>query len=195
MCGSVRRVNLPRIRVGYRRDLCVAAVVVAVTACACSDTHAKGKVNAPASTVQSSAAVTSSTAPLSVPPPTSRYGTLYLQILGPADVATGTFFTKLKALKSSATGADAQQIATPAADAIDTADQQLRRVSWPHAVAPAVTALVLDDTRLVADLRILHTLGHVTTGTWKTRFEHDVAAVSAQVQVVVTDLQQPIATK
>jgi len=142
--------------------------------------------------VPSSSAVTSSTAPLTVPTSApSQYGSLYLQILGPADVATGTFFSKLKALPSSATGADAQRIATPAAAAIDTADQQLLRVSWPHAVADAVTALVLVDTRLVGDLRILHTLSHVTTGTWKSRFEHDVAAVSAQVAVVVTDLQRP----
>jgi hypothetical protein len=168
--------------------------VVAVTVCACSDGHSK--VNAPASTAPSSAIVTSSTVPPSVPPPaTSQYGTLYLQILGPADAASGTFFTKLKALPSSATGADAERIASPAAAAIDTADQQLLHVSWPHAVASAVTALVLDDARLVADLRILHTLSHVTTGTWKNRFEHDVAAVSAQVKVVVTDLQRPIATK
>jgi len=167
--------------------------VVAVTVCACSDGHSK--VTA-ASTVPSSAAVTSSTVPPSVPPPaTSRYGTLYLQILGPADAASGAFFTKLKALPSSATGADAQRIATPAAAAIDTADRQLLRVSWPPAVAPAVTALVLDDVRLVADLRILHTLAHVTTGTWKNQFEHDVGAVSAQVNIVVTDLQRPMPTK
>jgi hypothetical protein len=179
-----------RPRVGWRRDVWVATVVIAVTACACSDGHSK--LNATASTAPPTAAVSSSTVP---PPGTSQYGTLYLQILGPADVASGTFFTKLKALKSSATGADAQRIATPAAVAIETADQQLLHVSWPHTVAPAVAALVLDDARLVADLRILHTLSHVTTGSWKSRFEHDVAAVSAQVQVVVTELQRPIATK
>ncbi|MGO9875018.1 MAG: hypothetical protein ACLPVY_14585 [Acidimicrobiia bacterium] len=125
----------------------------------------------------------------------SRYATLYLQILGPADEASGKFFSALKALPANATGAQAQRIATPAADAISTADQRLLQVSWPPDVASAVSALVLVDARLVEDLGDLGPLSYVTSGGWKSRFERDVSAVSTQVAVVVSDLQRPIATK
>lgn len=180
----------------------VAAVVVGAIVSACSADH-PSKVNAATSTAPStvtspvtstdasSSTVTSSSS--SAAP--SRYATLYLQILGPADQASGTFFTALKALPKSATGADGERIATPAADAIDTADQQLRQVSWPRGVAPAINALVLVDTRLVGALRDLATLRYVTSGSWKSRFEQDVSAVSARVAIVVADLQQPVATK
>jgi len=125
----------------------------------------------------------------------SKYATMYLQILGPADEASGKFFSALKALPANATGAQAQTIATPAAQAISTADQRLLRVSWPHDVASAVRALVLVDARLVGDLSDLGPLSHVTSGGWKSRFERDVSAVSTHVTVVVSDLQRPIATK
>ena len=126
--------------------------------------------------------VTATTAP-------SRFETIYLQTLGPADAATGRFFTALKALPSTATGADAQNLATKAANAIEAADRALKRVAWPGKVADEVTTLVRVDSRLVADLRNVGTQSRVTSGSWKTKFQGDVATVAQQVSVVVAALR------
>lgn len=179
-----------------RRGLLVVAALVAVVVCAGCDSAAKAKVapSATTATTASSASTPSST-PVVGTSAQSKYAALYLQILGPADEASGKFFSALKALPANATGAQAQTIATPAAEAISTADQRLSRVSWPHDVASAVGALILVDARLVGDLGDLGPLSHVTSGGWNSRFERDVSAVSTRVAVVVSDLQRPIATK
>src|SRR6185369_9818642 len=90
-----------------------------------------------ACTTDSSKATLSSSPPTSAGAPTSPpatsatptpLATLYLRILGPADAASGKFFTALKALPATATGADAAKSAFAAADAIERADRQLREV-------------------------------------------------------------------
>jgi hypothetical protein len=112
-----------------------------------------------------------------------------MQILGPADAATGKFFTALKSLPSTATGADAQTVATPAADAIVAADRQLNALSWPGKVALDVKALVVADAQLIRDLRALAAQPRVTSGPWRRQFEHDVGNVSKYVSIVRADLE------
>src|SRR5258706_14442137 len=121
--------------------------------------------------------------------PPSRFTTQYLQILGPADAATGKFFTALKSLPPTATGADAQKIATPAADAIAAADRQLNAVSWPDKVALDVKALVVVDAQLIRDLRGLAPQPRLTSGSWRSQFERDVGNVSKYVSIIRADLE------
>jgi hypothetical protein len=165
----------------------LAVALGALIAAGCSNGLPKATPASPTTRTSLSERTTLGTAPTTTMP--SKYATLYLQILGPADQASGAFFTALKKLPSTATGTDAATIATPAADAIDLADRQLLEVSWPSAVADDVQRLVLDDTRLVADLRDVAKQNRVTTGSWKNHFEADVTKVTAQVNVVVTELQ------
>jgi hypothetical protein len=119
--------------------------------------------------------------------PPSRFATLYMQILGPADAATGKFFAGLKSLPSTAMGADAQKIATP--DAIAAADRRLTAVSWPGKVALDVKALVLADAQLVRDLRGIAAQHRVTSGPWRSQFERDVGNVSKYVTIIRADLE------
>ena len=121
--------------------------------------------------------------------PPSKFATQYMQILGPADAATGKFFAALKSLPSTATGAEAQKIATPAANAIAAADRHLTAVSWPGKVALDVKALVRADTQLIRDLRSLAAQRRVTSGPWRSGFERDVGNVSKYVSIIRTDLE------
>jgi hypothetical protein len=159
------------------------AVIAVTMAAACSDSAPKAtspsSVSAPAG-----GAATTTTEP-------SKFASLYLQILGPADAATGKFFAAITSLPNTATGADAQKIATPAADAIDAADRRLLGVAWPGKVAADVRALVIADAQLVGDLRNLAPQPTVTSGAWKDKFEADVAKVTSGVNVVHADLQNP----
>jgi hypothetical protein len=156
----------------------LAIALVAATTTACDSGTPKVT---PTAAVSTGAASTTTAA--------SEFATRYLQILGPADVASGKFFAALKKLPSNATGADAQKIATPAADAIYAADQRLLAVTWPANIAGEVKKLVLADAQLVSDLRDVGKQPHVTSGTWKPQFESDVAKVNNQVSVVVADLR------
>jgi hypothetical protein len=135
---------------------------------------------------------TSAWAPTS-PPATSAAPTplasLYLRILGPADAASGKFFTALKALPATATGADAEKSALPAADAIERANRQLRGVKWPGKLGRDIPALVSANEALVIDLRSLGPQKSVTTGAWTTRFERDVRAVFNRATAVQTDFR------
>jgi len=176
--------RLVRERAGWAtsaRFLGVALLAVTMAA-ACSD-------SAPKATPPSSARAPASAATTTTEP--SKFASLYLQILGPADAATGKFFAAITTLPNTATGADAQKLATPAADAIDAADQRLLRVTWPAKVARDVRALVSANARLVADLRNLAPQPTVTSGAWKDTFEADVAKVTSSVNVVHADLQNP----
>lgn len=165
------------------RERLLGVAVLAVTmAAACSD-------SAPNTTPPSSARAPASAATTTTEH--SKFASLYLQILGPADAATGKFFTAITTLPNTATGADAQKIATPAADAIDAADRRLLGVAWPGRVAADVRALVVADARLVGDLRNLAPQPSITSGAWKDRFEADVAKVTSCVNVVHADLQNP----
>lgn len=146
----------------------------------------------------SAGASTSASAPTGTATTTtapSKFARLYLQILGPADAATGQFFAALKALPNTATGADAQKIATPAADAIDAADHRLLRVTWPGKVARDVNALILANAQLVRDLRNLAPQPSVTSGTWKIQFESDVGKVTNLVNRIHADLTAPNTSK
>jgi hypothetical protein len=156
-------------------DLAVLAILAVTMAAACSN-------STPKATPPTGAANTPTTAP-------SKFASVYLQILGPADTATGKFFAAITTLPNTATGADAQKLATPAADAIDAADQRLLRVTWPAKVARDVRALVFANAQLVADLRNLAPQPTVTSGAWKDTFEADVAKVTSCVNVVHADLQ------
>ncbi len=176
-----------------RRGLLIPVTVVALIAAGCSSGAAKTAPASPSTSMPPSGSTTAGTSPNATMP--SKFATLYLNILGPADQASGSFFTALEKLPSTATGADAKKIATPAADAIDIADRQLLAVSWPGDVADNVRRLVLFDTRLVADLRDVANQNRVTSGRWKNQFEADVANVTAQVNVVVAELRTPTASK
>ena len=170
----------------------LAIALVAATAAACDS--GTPKVTPTSTTVTTStAAVSTGTATTTTA--ASEFATRYLQILGPADVASGTFFAALEKLPSNATGADAQKMATPAADAIDAADQKLLAVTWPTSIAGEVKKLVLADAQLVRDLRNVGKKQHVTSGNWKRQFESDVARVTNQVSVVVADLRAPTTTR
>ena len=158
------------------------AVVAVTMAASCSD-------SAPKATPPSSARAPASAATTTTEP--SKFASLYLQILGPADAATGKFFAAIATLPNTATGADAQKIATPAADAIDAADRQLLAAVWPGKVAADVRALVVADAQLVGDLRNLAPQPTVTSGAWKDKFEADVAQVTSCANVVHADLQNP----
>jgi hypothetical protein len=158
------------------------AVVAVTMAASCSD-------SAPKATPPSSARAPAGAATTTTEP--SKFASLYLQILGPADAATGKFFAAIATLPNTATGADAQKIATPAADAIDAADRQLLAAVWPGKVAADVRALVVADAQLVGDLRNLAPQPKVTSGAWKDKFEADVAQVTSRVNVVHADLQNP----
>jgi hypothetical protein len=127
--------------------------------------------------------------------PPSKLATQYMQILGPADAATGKFFAALKSLPATATGVEAQKIATPAADAIAAADRQLVAVSWPGKVAADVKALVLADAQLVRDLRDLAAQRRVASGPWRSQFERDVGEVSKHVGIVRADLETASTSK
>ena len=176
--------RLVRERAGWATSArCLGVALLAVTmAAACSD--AAPKATPPPSTRAPAGAATTTTEP-------SKFASLYLQILGPADAATGKFFTAITSLPNTATGADAQKIATPAADAIDAADRRLLGVAWPGKVAADVRALVVADAQLVGDLRNLAPQPRVTSGAWKDKFEADVAKVTSCVNVVHADLQNP----
>jgi hypothetical protein len=160
------------------------AVLSAAAVAACSGATSK---TTPGSTASSS--------PVSVPagPTTSvsPFADRYAQILGPADAATGAFFSGLKALPTNATGADALKIASPAADAIDAADRGLRGISWPANASRDIHALETANARLVADLRSLGTQPRVSSGPWRTRFEADVRQISQYVSAIRTDLNGP----
>ena len=121
----------------------------------------------------------------------SPFANLYAQILGPADAATGAFFTALEALPKTATGADALKPASRAANAIDAADRGLRGVSWPANVSGDIHALVTANARLVADLRGVGTQPRMSSGPWRTRFEGDVRQISQYVSALRTDLNTP----
>jgi hypothetical protein len=181
---SRRERTTTRARTGGRIALTVVVVGAMTGACSSSATKATPTTAAGVtpSTAGSVGATTSTTTP-------SAFATRYLQILGPADAATGTFFTALKALPITATGADAQKLATPAANAIDKADQQLLRVPWPVNVTGAVRALVAADTRLVGDLRDVGAQKLLTSGGWKNQFERDVTSVSGRVSTLVAALR------
>jgi hypothetical protein len=173
-------------RDGNRKIRRLVAVGLAVTmAGACARGSSKSAPTSPERTSTSASAPTGAATPTTAP---SKFASLYLLILGPADAATGKFFTALKALPNTATGADAQKIATPAADAIDAADHRLLQVTWPGKVAGDVNALIRANTQLVRDLRNLAPQPSVTSGTWKNQFESDVAKVSYQVNIVHADL-------
>jgi hypothetical protein len=156
------------------------AVLAVTMAASCSDSAPKA--TPPSSAGAPAGAVTTTTEP-------SKFASLYLQILGPADTATGKFFAAITSLPNTATGADAQKLATPAADAIDAADQRLLRVTWPGKVARDVRALVVADAQLVGDLRNLAPQPRITSGAWKDTFEADVAKVTSCVNLVHADLQ------
>lgn len=162
------------------RPLLVVALSIGFGACSTS------KPTSTPTTISSSPRATPN--PTSTPTAQSPSERRYLQILGPADTATGAFFTALKALPSAATGTDAQRIATPAADAIAAADVQLVAAIWPTKVATDIKALVRADERLVGDLRDLAQQPHPSTGPWKTRFENDVASVGQAAGITRTDL-------
>jgi hypothetical protein len=170
----------------------LAIALVAATSTACDGGTPKATPRSPTATT-STAAV--STGAASTTTAASEFATRYLQILGPADMASGEFFTALKKLSSNATGAEVQKIATPAADAIDAADQRLLAVTWPANIGGEVRKLVLADAQLIRDLRDVGKQQHVTSGTWKPQFESDVAKVTNQVNVVVTDLRDPTASR
>ena len=142
-----------------RMGLLIPVTVVALIATGCSSGAPKAAPASSTTRMPASDSTTARTSPITTMP--SKFATLYLNILGPADQASGTFFTALQKLPSTATGADAAKIATPAADAIDLADRQLLEVSWPGIVADNVRRLVLVDTRLVADLRAVATQNRV----------------------------------
>jgi hypothetical protein len=165
-------------------------VVTMAGACAGGTSKSTPKSSAGASTSASApkGAATTTTAP-------SKFASLYLQILGPADAATSKFFAALKALPSTATVADVQKIATPAADAIDAADRRLVAVTWPGKVARDAKALALANAQLVGDLRNLASQPSVTSGTWKNQFESDVGKVSNYVNVIHADLTTPNTSK
>ncbi len=163
-------------------------LILAVALAACSSGSPKPSAGVPGSDRVSPG-------PPGTTTPSSKFSNLYLQILGPADAASGKFFAALKSLPSTATAADAQKIATPAADAIEAADRRLSRVSWPRKVAGDVHALVLADARLVVDLRNVARQSRFTYATWKKQFESDVATVSNAVSIVHTDLATPTTSK
>jgi len=173
--------------------LLIPVTVVTLIAAGCSSSAPKAAPPSSSTAMPASDSTTSGTSPITTMP--SKFATLYLNILGPADQASGTFFTALQKLPSTATGADAEKIAAPAADAIDLADRQLLEVSWPGDVANDIRRLVLVDTRLVADLRNVAKQNSVTSGGWKNQFEGDVAQVAAQVNVVVAKIQTPTSSK
>ena len=177
--GRSHRSEANRARVRWL----LAVAVVAATAACDSGTPKSAAVTTSTAAVPAGAASTTIAG--------SEFSTLYLQILGPADAASAEFFAALEKLPSNATGADAQKIATPAANAIDAADQRLLAVTWPADVAGKVKKLVLADAQLVRDLRDVGEQQHVNSGTWKPRFESDVAKVTSQVNVVVAVLQAP----
>jgi hypothetical protein len=162
------------------------AVVAVTMAASCSDSAPKAT---PPSSARAPAGAATTTTTTTTEP--SKFASLYLQILGPADAATGKFFAAIATLPNTATGADAQKIATPAADAIDAADRQLLAAVWPGKVAADVRALVVADAQLVGDLRNLAPQPKVTSGAWKDKFEADVAQVTSRVNVVHADLQNP----
>src|ERR1700704_58008 len=89
----------------------------AVAACSSATPKTTPRSTAPSNTVSVPTGPSTSVSP---------FAGRYAQILGPADAATGAFFSALKALPTSATGADALKIASPAANAIDAADRGLR---------------------------------------------------------------------
>ncbi|MCU1466197.1 MAG: hypothetical protein JWM72_2125 [Actinomycetia bacterium] len=130
---------------------------------------------------------TTRTQPSTATTPTSPLENLYLQLLGPADAASGKFFTALKALPVGATGADAEKFASPAADAIERADRQLLGVTWPGKLGRDVHALVTANGRLVVDLRNLASQKTVTTGPWPIQFERDVGIVFDRATVIQAD--------
>jgi hypothetical protein len=172
--------------------LLVVLTVVVTIAGACADGTSKATPKSSNGAPTSASARTGTTTTTTAP---SKYASLYLQILGPADAATGKFFAALKALPSTATVADVQKIATPAADAIDAADRRLLEVTWPGKVARDVKALALANAQLVADLRKLASQPSVTSGTWKDHFESDVGTVTNYVNVVHADLTTPNTSK
>ncbi len=180
------------------RLLVVVALVLTVAGCANRTPKATPKPSAGASTSDSvprGTATTTTTGTVSTTTAPSAFANLYLQILGPADAATGEFFTALKALSSTATGADAQKVATPAADAIDAADHRLLEVSWPGTVARDIKALVFANAQLVGDMRELAAQNRVTFGAWKNQFESDVATVTNSANLIRTDLTAPHTSK
>jgi hypothetical protein len=179
--------NAATIAASTARPLVVVSLVVTMAG-ACADGSSKSTPTSPVRTSTSAGAPTGEATPTTAP---SKFADLYLQILGPADAATGKFFAELKALPNTATGADAQKIATPAADAIDAADHRLLRVAWPGKVARDVNALILANTQLVRDLRNLAAQPSVTSGTWKNQFESDVAKVTNYVNLIHVDLTSP----
>jgi hypothetical protein len=186
---SGREHRAPRARA---RGLLALTVVVGVMTGACSNSTTKATPTTTAAVTPSDSASVGTPTSTTTP---SAFATRYLQILGPADAATGTFFTALKALPITATGADAQKIATPAANAIARADQQLLRVAWPTNVAVDVRALVLADARLVGDLRDVGAQKLLTSGVWKKQFESDVTDVSTRVSTLVAVLKAPTPPK
>jgi len=193
------RVSCSRVGLSHRSETngnwlrrLLAIVLVAVAATACDS--GTPTVTPKSSTVTTSTAVVS-TGVASTTTAVSKFATLYLQILGPADAASGKFFAALEKLPTNSTGASAQKLATPAADAIDAADQGLLAVTWPANTGGEVKRLVLADARLVHDLRIVGRQQHVTSGTWRRQFEGDVAKVTDQVRVVVADLRAPTTSR
>jgi hypothetical protein len=171
-----------------RRLVVVSLVVMMAGACAGGSSKSTPTSAVRTSTSTSAGAPTQAATPTTAP---SKFASLYLQILGPADAATSKFFAALKTLPKTATGADAQKIATPAADAIDAADHRLVRVTWPGKIARDVNALILANAQLVRDLRNLAPQPSITSGTWKNQFESDVAKVSYYVNIVHVDLTAP----
>ena len=168
------------------RRLVVWLVVAGVSVSACDSGGTKAAPTSTTGVATSSGAPTGAVGGSAAP---SKFATLYLEILGPADAASGTFFTALEKLPASASGVDAQRIATPAADAIALADRKIGRIRWPARVAAEMRALVVADERVVRDLRTVGAQARLGSGPWKPRFERDVTAVTGRVKTVVADLQ------
>ncbi len=165
-----------------------ALLTAALLVGACSSSQSTSTANSPtvSSTPGTAVPTTASISPLA---------NRYLQILGPADAAAGKFFAALKALPTTATGATAEKIASPTADAIQIADRQLLKMTWPGRVELDIHALVTADELLVRDLRDVGSQTMLTSGPWKTTFVNDVNAVSKYANVVHTDLQAATPTK
>jgi hypothetical protein len=173
--------DVPRRRARSSGLLFVACLCVVFGACTSGGSKAtpgSSPTSTPGRTAVSATTVT-----------TSPIASLYLRIVGPADAASGTFFTALKGLPATATGADAQKFATPAADAIEHADRQLLGVKWPGKIGRDVGALVAANEQLVVDLRSLEPQKSVTNGAWTVAFERDVRIVFDRATVVQADFQ------
>lgn len=141
----------------------------------------------PTTTATSEASTTTVTTTTAAPVRTVDYKARYLALIAPVNSALAAL-TKA----SDASGNVPASAVTKAVTALQTFDSAVLRVEWPGTSTNAdVRELVRSTSGLIADIEQVNDQTAATQATFTAQFSRDVAATSAAVNIVRSDLGLP----